>query len=188
MKILRWLDQYFEEVILVFLSAIMVVVTFLQVFMRYVMQSSLGWSEELARYCMIWLIYIGISYGVKKQRHIKVDALLLLFKHKGKIIFNIISNLSFLVFAIFIIIYGSDMALKLWEWGQTSPALHIPVGLVYLATPIGMGLTAIRIIQQLIIEIEDLLGYAIFEVGTEKDRLLEEEEPILHMEEKKEKK
>lgn len=186
MKVLRWLDDYFEEVILVLLSAVMVVVIFLQVFMRFVMQSSLAWSEELARYCMIWLVYVGISYGVKKQRHIKVDVLLMLFKHKGRIIFNIISNLLFLVFAIVIIIYGSDIAMKLLGWGQKSPALHIPMGYVYMATPIGMGLTVIRLLQQLFIEIEDLLGYAIFEVGTEQDRSLEEEEPLLHRKEKKE--
>jgi TRAP-type C4-dicarboxylate transport system permease small subunit len=149
MKIVKWLDEHFEELLLGIFSVIMVIVTAAQVFMRYALDNSLTWSEELARYCFIWLVYLGISYGVKKQRHIKVDAVFLLLKDKGKIVLSMVGNLLFLAFAIFVIIYGYDIATKLLAWGQQSPALHIPVGLVYLAGPIGMGLTAIRLLQQL---------------------------------------
>src|SRR5690606_34234179 len=120
----------------------------LQVFMRHVMNSSLSWSEELARYCFIWLVYIGISYGVKMQRHIKVDALLHFLKDRQKIYLSLIANLIFLAFSIFIVIYGYDISRQLLGWGQTSPALHIPMGIVYLATPVGFAITSIRLIQQ----------------------------------------
>ncbi|WP_088105887.1 TRAP transporter small permease [Halalkalibacter urbisdiaboli] len=175
MTVLKWLDEHIEEVFLVMFSAVMVVVIFLQVFMRYVMGNSLSWSEELARYCFIWLVYIGISYGVKKQRHIKVDALLLLFKEKGKLVFNMIANLLFLSFAMFIVIYGYDMAERLLQFGQTSPALRIPMGFVYLAAPVGMALTSIRLIQNLLNQVKTLLGKGNFEVKTEFDRLVDEE-------------
>lgn len=155
MKILKWLDRHIEEVLLVFFSAVMVAVIFLQVVMRQ-LDSSLSWSEELARYCFIWLVYIGISYGVKKDRHIKVDVALLLLKEKGKIILTIISNLLFIVFAVFVIRYGFDIASQLLNFGQKSPANQIPMGLVYMATPIGMGLTLIRLIQNLIKHIKAL--------------------------------
>lgn len=174
MKALKWLDENFEAFFLVVLSSIMVVVIFIQVFMRYVMQSSLSWSEELARYCFIWLIYIGISYGVKKQRHISVDAILLLFKERGKIIFSIIANLLFLVFAIFVVIYGYDISSKLLAWGQKSPANQIPMGLVYLAAPLGMAITAIRIIQNLFAQVMALLGKGSYTVKTELDHINEE--------------
>lgn len=175
MKILRKLDDHFEEFFLVILSVVMVAVIAIQVFMRYVMASSLSWSEELARYCFIWLVYLGVSYGVKKQRHIKVDAALLLLKDKGKIILNIFANILFLCFAVIIIIYGYDITQGLFSYGQTSSGLNIPMGLVYLATPVGMGLTAIRIIQQLVKQIKTLFGQGHFEVKTEKDLILEED-------------
>ena len=60
------------------MSAIGLVLSF-QVIMRYVFHSSLGWSEELARYMFVWLVFIGISYGAKVMRHIKIDAFLYLF-------------------------------------------------------------------------------------------------------------
>lgn len=155
MKILKWLDRHIEEVLLVFFSAVMVAVIFLQVVMRQ-LDSSLSWSEELARYSFIWLVYIGISYGVKKDRHIKVDVALLLLKEKGQIILTIIANLLFMAFAIFVIRYGYDIASQLLSFGQKSPANQIPMGLVYMATPIGMGLTLIRLIQNLIKHIKAL--------------------------------
>lgn len=174
MKVLKWFDDHTEEVILVVFSVIMVAVIFLQVIMRYVFDSSLSWSEELARYCFIWLVYIGISYGVKKQRHIKVDAILLLFKDKGRLVFAIISNILFLFFCLFVIKYGTDIALKLLDWGQKSPANQISMGLIYLAAPIGMGLTAIRLIQHLVKQFKALFGIGEMEIKTTQEKLQDE--------------
>ncbi|OIJ14044.1 TRAP transporter small permease protein [Anaerobacillus arseniciselenatis] len=179
MKILKWLDEHVEESLLVIFSVIMVVVIALQVFMRFVLGSSLAWSEELARYCFIWLVYIGISYGVKKQRHIKVDVVLIMLKDKLKVVLSIIANIIFLGFALFVIIYGYGVAAKVLAWGQVSPALHMPMGLVYMATPVGMGLTAIRLIQQLIKQFKSLFGEETFDVKTEHELLLESEEEAI---------
>lgn len=155
MKAIKWIDDHLEEVLLVFIFSIMVAVIFIQVVMRMT-GNSLSWSEELGRYCFIWIVYIGISYGVKKQRHIKVDVMLLLLKGKAKTILTIFSNLLFLVFSIAVIYYGSDIAGMLLKFGQKSPALHVPMGIVYMATPVGMGLASIRILQNLFIQIKSL--------------------------------
>lgn len=157
MKIIKWIDEYIEEVLLVILSVVMVVVIFMQVVMR-TFDNSLSWSEELARFSFIWLVYIGISLGVKRQRHIKIDIMLHLLKEKGRIILTIFANLLFLAFAILTIIYGYSIGEKLLAFGQQSPALHIPMGLVYMATPVGMSLTAIRLIQNLVKDFAALFG------------------------------
>ncbi|MDF0727303.1 TRAP transporter small permease [Cytobacillus sp. S13-E01] len=173
MKIIRWFDRHIEEALLVVFSSVMVSVIFIQVIMR-LLDNSLSWSEELARYCFIWLVYIGISYGVKKQRHIKVDVVLVLLKDKGRIILTIIANILFILFALFVIRYGYDIATKLLSFGQKSPALSIPMGLVYMATPIGMGLTLIRLIQNLIKYIRALLGKDEVDERTEAERIRED--------------
>lgn len=169
MKIIRWFDRHIEEVLLTLFSSVMVAVIFLQVVMRQ-FDSSLSWSEELARYCFIWLVYIGISYGVKKQRHIKVDVILLLLKEKGQIIVTIIANLLFVAFALFVIRYGFDIATQLLNFGQKSPANQIPMGLIYMATPVGMGLTLIRLIQNLIKYVKALGGKANFDGGLDPEK------------------
>ncbi|WP_252502077.1 TRAP transporter small permease [Sporosarcina sp. Marseille-Q4943] len=166
MKIIRWFDRHIEELLLTIFTSIMVTVIFVQVVMRQ-LDNSLSWSEELARYCFIWLVYIGISYGVKKQRHIKVDVLLVVLSEKWRVILNILSTVLFMVFAIFVVYYGYDIANKLLAFGQKSPALHIPMGLVYMATPVGMGLTIIRLIQNLITYFKVLRGKEVLEGQTE---------------------
>ena len=69
MKVIRWIDNNIERVLCVTLLALMSIIIVVQVFFRYVLQNSLQWSEEIARYMFIWLIYIGISYGVKTDKH-----------------------------------------------------------------------------------------------------------------------
>jgi TRAP-type C4-dicarboxylate transport system permease small subunit len=159
LKSLKWLDENFEKYILFLLTLVLVVVVFIQVFMRYVMDNSLSWSEELARYCFIWLIYIGISYAVKHKRHISVDAALLLFKDKAKIFISIISNVLFLIFCVYVVIYGYGIASQLLAFGQTTPALQVPTGLVYLAPPVGMALAGIRLIQNIFFDIKVIKNF-----------------------------
>lgn len=172
MRLLTWLDEHFEESLLFIISSIMVSVIFLQVVMR-TMGNSLSWSEELGRYCFIWLVYIGISYGVKKQRHLKVDVVMMLLKQKGRIVMNIFSNLLFLAFCILAVYYGTDIAMKLLNYGQKSPALQIPMGIVYMAAPLGLGLSALRIIQNIILQIRSWNGNDEFRVLTDLERLKE---------------
>ncbi len=150
------MDKHIEEYLLVILSATMVLVIFLQVIMRYVLGSSLSWSEELARYCFIWSVYIGISYGVKRKRHISVDVLLVMLKERGRLILTILTNCLFIIFAAIIIYYGADITIRLLSWGQDSPALQIPMGVVYLAAPIGLGLCIIRLMQDILLTAKKL--------------------------------
>ncbi|GGP07499.1 TRAP transporter small permease [Oceanobacillus neutriphilus] len=152
MKILNWLDEHFEEYILVFLSAFTVVVIFMQVVMRYVFGNSLAWSEEISRYAFIWLIYIGVSYGVKRNKHLGVDALSMLFQRKGRLIIAMIANISFLIFALVMTYYGVDIVARVT---RTSAALQIPLFWVYLAPVAGMILTSIRLLQNMAYDLKD---------------------------------
>ena len=152
MAVLKWLDENIERVILLVLLVVMSVVIVLQVFMRYVMENSLTWSEELARFCFVWLIYIGISYGVKKAKHIRVEALLSVFKRKGKYALNMIAYVLFLFFAIYATYYGFSIYSAIKGTGQLAPSLGISMSIMYLGMPVGMLLTSIRIIQRIVIE------------------------------------
>ena len=55
------------------LLAVMVVVVFLQVIFRFIIRSSLPWSEELSRYVMVWIVFLGASIGIKRKSHIGVE-------------------------------------------------------------------------------------------------------------------
>lgn len=152
MAIIKWLDENIERVILLVLLVVMSIVIVLQVFMRYVIENSLTWSEELARFCFVWLIYIGISYGVKKAKHIRVEALLTVFKRKGKYIINMIAYVIFLFFTTYAVYYGLSIYFAIKGTGQLAPSLGISMSIMYLGMPVGMLLSCIRIIQRMYIE------------------------------------
>lgn len=156
MKILRFLDKRIEEIIIVSCLGVMTLSIGLQVFMRYVMQNSLSWSEELARFLFIFFISAGISYGVKMKRHIKVEAFVMWMPEKGLAIMRIVSDLFFLAFALFVIWFGSITAWRILDLHQVSPALDIPMGLVSATLPFCYCLTTIRLLQNLHASIKEL--------------------------------
>ncbi|WP_198002740.1 TRAP transporter small permease [Succinatimonas hippei] len=156
MKILDFLNNKLEMWICVILmSAIGIVLSF-QVIMRYIFHSSLGWSEELARYMFVWLVFIGISYGAKVMRHIKIDAFLFLFPKILRPYIVILGDVLSLVFAIAVIYLGWGMVQTQLMIGQLSPAMRIPMWIVYLAPIVGFGLASIRLIQGIIYHIKHL--------------------------------
>lgn len=123
MKLFRFLDDYFEEILVIILLAGMSIIIGIQVFMRYVLKSSLSWSEELARYMFIWMIYIGISYGVKKDKHVKIEAVLTVLSSFWQKVLLIISDLLFLFFAVIIVIKSFEVSNTIQNLGQLSPGM-----------------------------------------------------------------
>lgn len=153
MKLLKFLDDNFEMYICVALLSVMTTVLAVQVFMRYIMQASLSWSEELARYMFVWLVYLGISYGAKIMRHIKIEAALGLFPKKWRPYIVILGDVIFWGFAIFICYTGYTIVQKQMILGQTSPAIGMPMWFLYSAPVVGFALTTIRQTQTIIYRI-----------------------------------
>ncbi|MFA0175895.1 TRAP transporter small permease [Vibrio lentus] len=152
---LNWLDKYFENTIAVILLVIMTAAIFLQVVSR-TFDYSIAWTEELARYCFIWLVYIGISFAVAKKSHIKIEAIAMLIDEKEKKYLSLFSDFVFLAFSVVILFKSTQMVANLYYLGQTSPALGLPMWIVYLAGPIGFALTSIRLIQQMVSTTDDI--------------------------------
>ena len=148
-KVLHFLNNYLEEVLCVALMSTMTVIIFVQVIMRYVAHNSLSWSEELARYCFIWLIYIGVAYGCKLMKHIKIDAALQLFPKKVRPYIVILGEFFVLMFAAYIVVTGIELTYKQWVFGKVSPALGLPLQYINAAPVVGFGLVIVRQIQNI---------------------------------------
>lgn len=149
MKVLKFLDDHIEEVIIAALLATTALLTFLQVIMRYVVENPLSWSEELSRFLNTWMIYLAVSYGVKKSAHIKIDVLMGLFPKATRKYVFMLSDIILIAFSLFIVVTGFQNSMQILSLGQKSPAMGIEMGYVYLAPVVGFGLTAIRAGQDL---------------------------------------
>lgn len=150
MKILKWLDDYLEQSLGIILILAIAVILSIQVFMRYVMQDSLSWSEELARYMFVWLVYLGISYGAKIMRHIKIDAGLYMFPAAWRKYIVMFGDFIFLIFCLVVVVYAIKLSQRQAKIGQVSPAIGMSMVYLYMAPAVGFGLTAIRQVQTLI--------------------------------------
>ena len=150
MKVLKWLDKNFEEKAMSVILWAIVVIMFIQVIMRYVFKSSLAWSEEVSRYLFIWMVFTGISYGVKNGLHMKID-LLEYFVPKLKKPLGIIADLAFFIFTCYMIKPGINVVKAIKASGQTSPAGEVPMEIVYTSLLIGFTLVVIRIIQKYVL-------------------------------------
>lgn len=155
-KVLQWLDKNLEEIICTILMCILTILIFIQVIMRYIFQNSLVWSEELARYCFVWLIYIGAAYGCKKMQHIKIDAALLLFPKKIRPYIVILSELLIISFAVYILITGTSLVNFQIVYGKVSSAMEISMAVVNAAPVAGFALIIIRQVQTVVYKISRL--------------------------------
>ena len=145
-----------EEFIIVPLIFAMSIIIFIQVIMRYVFQNSLTWSEELARYLFVWLVYFSVSFTARRQKHIRIDAAINLYPKKLRPYIDILSEIIVLAFSIFIAVTGVTVFQKIAWSGQMSPAIGIPMQIVYAAPMVGMALTAIRQVQCIIRKVKAL--------------------------------
>lgn len=137
------LEGDFCCVVMTLLSIVLIV----QVFFRYVLGQSLVWSEELARYLFVWLVYMGIPYGSKMMRHIKIDAGLMFFPKPLRQYVVIAGDIFFMIVAIIVAALSAQLVANQYVIGLVSPALGVPMWLLYAAPLVGFSLAAIRQLQ-----------------------------------------
>jgi C4-dicarboxylate transporter, DctQ subunit len=138
-----------EETILVLTLAAMVALILAQVIGRYILQSAPSWTEEMARYIHIFQVWLGASYAVKKQQHIRVEAFLNLFSGTVRKCIETIGTIIWFLLALFLAIFGTQLVLYSLQNGQLTPAMQIPMWIPFLAIPLGGIGMAYRLIEQL---------------------------------------
>ena len=117
--------------------AVLVIDVLWQVFTRFVLRDPSSFTEELARYLMIWVGLLGASYAAGKRMHLAVDLLPMKMTGRRKHYLALVIEGFTLVFAVFaLIIGGTRLVWTMLFLGQTSAALQIPIGYVYLAVPL----------------------------------------------------
>lgn len=150
MSRLKWLIQNFEEVVCFALTTIMTILIGAQVLLR-LLGAPLSWTEEIARYMFVATVYIGAALAVKRRKSLKVDAVLLLFKPRGRFILEMISNT---IFAIWAGIMGYFSFQQFYDMltlhPQKSPAVQLPMAIPYSMVWFGLLLCVLRLIQDMI--------------------------------------
>ena len=150
MKSLKKFLENFEGYLCVAMLIIMSIVVFIQVICRFILKSSLPWSEELCRYLLVWVSFRGGAYGVKTGAHLGVEAVTLIMPEKMRKIVEILMLILGIALCCVILRYGIDIVKTQFKRIQYSPAMHVPMAYAYLAIPVGMVFFILRYALRLI--------------------------------------
>lgn len=182
-SVLKWIEKIETAIVTVTLIG-MTVAVFLQVFFRTVgnldltmedwgvsegiIRSITGWiyftsldvltwSEEVARYFMVWTVFIGAALGARHGVHVGIEAIVNLFPPKLTRAMYLVAGVISLAFCVLLSIYGYIVVQNIAATGQISPAMEIPMTWVYAAAPVGGILMAVHFMQA---AIEKYINYS----------------------------
>ena len=146
------LGNYLAKVtisIVIILAAVMVLTVLVGIFFRYVLHNSLSWSEELARYLMIWAALLSISIGIKDKEHVGIQLIIRNISIKYARILNLLVNVIICIFLSVLSYKGMYIANKAIP--QLSMGLGISMFWALLSIPVAGVLAIIQQIIQIII-------------------------------------
>ncbi len=147
---MRWLE-HLEEGLIAFLMAAMTLTAFAQVVARYAFNYSFVWALELNGVLFAWLIFVGMSYGVRVGAHIGIDAAVKLLRPgAGKGGRPCSAAALCIVYALVIAVGGWRYVQKMYEVGIQMQDLPLPQWAPRMVLPIGFALLALRFGQALL--------------------------------------
>jgi len=127
----------FLEWFLIIIFALLVLDVLFQVFSRYILGRSFTWTEEFARFSLIWMTILGAAYLNAKREHLSMDFLYQKFSISNqKKVAILIEVFIFLFAAIVMVIGGFNLVYTTLHLEQLSGTLRIPLGYVYAILPI----------------------------------------------------
>ena len=141
--------NHFLEWTVVFLLSIMLLSVLWGVATRYIFENPSSWTEELARFTLIWVSILGAAYISGKDAHIAIDLLPSYLSLKNNLRLRIFVAVTVALFVLAVFIVGGLRYVYIsFKLGQTSAALELPMGYVYLILPIaGLIVIHFKIIQ-----------------------------------------
>ncbi|RSL31437.1 TRAP transporter small permease [Salibacterium salarium] len=134
-----------EEVLLGILIAAATAVLFANVVLRYGFAANTSWANELVRYIMIWITFIGMGLCFRRGIHVGIDLLMNYLSKKATKVVQVIVNLLSISFLLFLGLYGLELVLFSIDTGQITPSLEIGMFWVYVVIPLGCALSIFHI-------------------------------------------
>ena len=136
----------FEKKLVGIIMLLLIILGFVQVVFRFVLQMPLAWSEELLTFCMIWVAYLGSSAAANERKHILVSMFVDLLPKKLNLAFTVLSQIIWLVCTLLMTYLGWYVTMNYIERGATTLGGQFPYWVAAIAIPISMVLISIRII------------------------------------------
>ncbi|MEO7242946.1 MAG: TRAP transporter small permease [Variovorax sp.] len=142
-----WLERHAEEAIAGACMCVLSTLMFAQVVMRYIFRSPMSWSDEIATYCMVTLVYFGAAYAVRERAHIRVLAAFWLLPRPAAVAVTVFADLLWFAFNTVMVWQGALFVHSFVDQPFYSAALEINLLWPHLAIPVGYALMCLRMAQ-----------------------------------------
>ncbi len=147
-KSATWLDRLVCLAVIVLLCC-MVTVTSAGVFWRYALNSALSWSEELARFLLVWVSFLGAALATYRGSHIGINILFDRLPPRAQLWLGRIVDAMIIMFVGSVLIGG--IKILPFVSMRVAPTLHIPMSIPYLIMPIAAGIILFQVFVRLLI-------------------------------------
>jgi len=133
-KFSDWLEEVLKVLLIVITGAMIVIIVY-QVFGRYVLNKAPSWTEEIARFCLVWMSFLGAALIVKYKTSIRVTFFAAnFFTKKTEERLNLVSDYIIILFSIFMVVVGTMHVINTRIY--FSEALHIPIWYLNSVVPV----------------------------------------------------
>jgi TRAP-type C4-dicarboxylate transport system permease small subunit len=122
----------------ILLLGAMSVIVFTNVSLRYLTNYSIPWAEEVARYLMIWMTFLGAGLTLRYGGHVAITNLMDALSPRGQRLLRAVIVVGLLAFFVVMIWVGYNYAMRMRF--QLTPATRIPFSYIYAAIPVGFAL------------------------------------------------
>ena len=121
-------------------------ILFQGVILRYVFNFAFSWTEEVVRYSIVWLVFLGGSIAARRGGHIAMDIAVVYLPMRAKLFLLGVASAVSGGFTLIMTYYGFALTRSIWDYGQVSPAAMIPMAIPFAAIPAGCALMSVRFI------------------------------------------
>lgn len=153
MKAIKWLDKNFELAVLAIMLAVMSILSFANVIMRYCFHNALSWSDEVCCYCLALSAFFALPCAIRMGTSIRVNTFLVMLPEKAQKALNLITNLIMIVFLGFLMQGIIGIIANAAKVNQASPALRIPLAQIYSVMGFAIALAIFRYIQVTVLDL-----------------------------------
>ncbi|MCP4398058.1 MAG: TRAP transporter small permease [bacterium] len=151
-RLLDWVRIIVKYVMLVMTTAIFAIILF-TVFSRYMFNYVISWSEEVPRYLLVWIGFLGAALAVDRKEHIGFDYLFNKLPTRAREVLALFLNLGIVLIGLVMLVYGIDFVKQFGaDWMESIPYTNI---WFYTALPISGALILLFVIRQ---ELEGILA------------------------------
>lgn len=134
---LRTTIDKFLQIGLSMLMGLMVLNVLWQIASRYLLNDPSSFTDELSRFMLIWLGLLGAAYVSGKNMHVAIDLLSRKLNIRQQRIQQLLIKITIFSFSLTVLIIGGIRLVFIsFQLGQTSSAMHLSLGYVYLALPL----------------------------------------------------